>query len=562
MNANPLRRRHSLLALRAVPAAIGLTAVCARPADAQNYGSTPLGGRSGAMGGASVAAGHDSAAALLNPANLSLIHKDTLSLSANVYGFTGATSEDFYQLTDATRAALGDAESARLSLDASTLDIYPSALGYYTRFGEDGRFVTAMSFFDVARANYSFTGEPQLRFDDGAFRATSYTLHQQDAYYFGPSFAMAVSDAFAFGVSAFTVYQPLVSSKASKALRTAANNTTFFGSESEQFLTGSSTDLQFVAGARYALGDFSVGAAFGAPTIHMTGEFDEQSRLSTTEPGGVNAQPSRIRMERFTGDLSITQPMRASLGLSYGRPRSWSIALDGHVYFGSSSAVEFSGDRRVDEIEQFGVAAAGSVGETRQRSSATTINAALGGEIFLNDTSALRFGTFLDNSTNEIPGAPGFEDYGTIRENRLGATAGYGLDLGSVQSDFGVMAYLGSGDIVSQTLFDEELFKAKFGSYGVLFYVAGSMDIEKTRKQFADKLGPGAGSVADAAADPGALLDFGTVRPLGLAELDPGLAAYAGRPDLDPLTSQPIEVRNIQNPKYDRFFERGAKLRG
>ena len=530
---------------------------------AQNFQSVPLGGRSGAMGGAGAAFGRDAATPMMNPGNLVLLDKSTLSLSANVYGRSIATADRYFRLEPDIDARYGHPEKARLSLSSDVFDIFPSSLGYYKFFPDDDYpMVVSLSFFDAEHTHYSFSGAPQILFPDGAFRATGRALYQRDAYYFGPTYSVGLGPAFRIGISLFTIYQPLSSVRQAKSLRTAANNTVFSADEFEEFLNGSSTDFQGVLGGAFTASDFSLGLSLATPAFHITGSFDDELRESTTEPGGVETQPSLILIETFTGDLSLSRPVRFTLGAGYERKGSFAVAVDANVYLATADALSLSGDRRVDEIKQFGVSSSITKGSRESSDYAMVLDLSAGGEVSINDTSAVRFGVFFDRSAVDFPNPLETFNEFEVREDRIGGTLGYGISVGAFQSDFGVLGYLGSGEIISKELFGDAYFKAPLDTYGLLFFIAGSMDAESTRKKFADKLAPGAGAAAEAAVDPGALTDFGTVRPLSLGDLDPRLAKYAGRADLDALAVAPINLRQIDHPKYDRFFESGARFRG
>jgi hypothetical protein len=546
------------------PAVCGLLAALPTTAMAQNYTSTPFGGRSGSMGGASAALGTDASAPLLNPANLAGLDSDVLSLSANVYAFTGARAPDFFQLGPDAFEQFGAARVAGTSLSSSGFDVYPSSAAYFLRLGDDARPMTlALSLIDVNHTRYSFSGKPQVRFDDGAFRADTRFLYQTDAYYLGPSFAMQLAGGTRLGLSAFLVHQPLLTARQTTALRTTANNTQFEAEEATEYLDGASRDLQFVAGAQHRFGHLALGLSVALPSLHLGGQFERELKSQASRPGGVETEPSELLIRSYEGDLIIVRPTRFTAGVAYEVPQRWAIALDANVFLATSPGVRLDGTMRTDLIQQFGVADSVSKSRAELQDHALALDVALGGEFFLSDAAALRAGFFVDRSGADLPSELAPKDLLLFAEDRLGATAGVGFAAGAFQTDLGVMAFLGSGKIVSRRMLagEDALFRADLSTYGALFFVTGSMDLDSLKRRVADQLGAPV-DVLSVAADPGSVVDFGQEKTLTLGGVDPALAAFEGRAEMNGLVKSPVTYPELGQPRYDQFFLRAAQLRG
>ena len=170
-----------------VPFVLLLVLLMPVQAMAFNYDSIPLGTRSASMGGASTALGSDNAALYRNPANISLLNNDTLSLGVNVYGWSNVTVDDFFTLADGQEEELGVQKMARKGMKSSTFDVFPSSLAYFYHFSPGGmHMVVGGSFLSTRHIKYNFSGDPQILLNDGGYRASNRFLYEQDTQAFGP----------------------------------------------------------------------------------------------------------------------------------------------------------------------------------------------------------------------------------------------------------------------------------------------------------------------------------------------------------------------------------------
>ncbi len=403
----------------------------------------------------------------------------------------------------------------------------------------------------------------EIRFDDGAFRADTRFLYQTDAYYLGPSFAIQLAGGTRLGLSAFLVHQPLLTARQTTALRTTANNTQFEAEEATEYLDGSSRDLQFAVGAQHRFGHLALGVSMALPSLHLGGQFERELKSQASRPGGIETEPSELLIRSYEGDLLIVRPTRLTAGLGYEVPKRWAVALDVHIFLAASPGVRLDGELRTDLIQQYGVADSVSKSRLELQDHALALNVALGGEYFLGDAAALRAGVFVDRSGAELPSGLAPRDLLLFAEDRLGATAGVGFAAGAFQTDLGLMAYLGSGQIVSRRMIagEDALFRADLTTYGALFFVTGSMDLDSLERRVADQLGAPPDVLA-VAADPGAVSNFGQEKTLALSGVDPALAAFEGRAEFNGLIKSPVTYPELGRPRYDAFFLRAAQLRG
>ncbi len=530
---------------------------------ANNYETVPLGTRTMSMGGAATAFGHDSAAPFLNPANMVLMHHDMLSLSANVYGFRNATAKNYFRLNPEIQEELAIIDTARKDMGSKSLDIFPSAMNYFYHFGPKSYpMVVSFSFFTAVHENQSFLGQPQILFADGGFRTTSRYVNEQNSYYFGPSYAVGLGEHFRLGLSVFMLHQPISMTKQASTLYTSANNTTFYADESTEFIDGYSFDMQFILGFGFTHSGFSVGLGASSPSLHLDGDFTNQYKLDTTAPGGADTYPSEKIIENLTGDLIINKPIKVNLGLGYEMKKTFSIALDVNLYMPMNEAMRYEGDIRSDTIMQYGIADSQRYYINKKFKHDMIINAKLGVEVIIADIHALRFGAFSDFSPVHIPGTADLDytDLMTVKEDRFGGSLGYGFATDAFVADYGVAGYYGVGSIVGQQLFGDSYFKSDLTSYGFMFFLSASLDLEEIKRKIMGKV-PG-GQAAEMLMDPSSLLNFGEVKPLEITDISPRLAEYQHDPLVNTLIEQPMEYPQIGHEKYDAFFKRAAALEG
>ena len=298
---------------------------------------------------------------------------------------------------------------------------------------------------------------------------------------------MAFNENFRLGLTLYTLYQPLNVVKNVTSLYTSANNTVFTAEESTEFTNGSSWDMQATLGFAMNFSGFGLGLGIASPSFHLAGDFTNQYTLSTTAPGGSDTYPSQRVIRLTTGDMEINQPVRVNLGLAYEQPKSFTIAADVAMYLGMDQAISYTGKEREDSIVQYGIADSQRRDIDRSYKHSLVVNANLGAEIVIARMHAIRFGGFVDFSPMELPSAANLTlaDLMAFKEDRYGGSLGYGLITDVISADYGVQGYYGKGKIVTQKMFAETptLGTKDFNSYGVMFFLAASLDIEELKRK-------------------------------------------------------------------------------
>jgi hypothetical protein len=115
-------------------------------ARADGFESVPVGARTGALGGAGIARGWDSAMPTLNPAGIALVPGSVASLSAAVYGLQAISIPKFVSDEETfEHSMLGQLRPSKRSFSSSELSAFPSSLSYFLHLGGENPMVVALA---------------------------------------------------------------------------------------------------------------------------------------------------------------------------------------------------------------------------------------------------------------------------------------------------------------------------------------------------------------------------------------------------------------------------------
>ena len=276
-----------------VPFAALIAATQTTTATDGRYREYVVGERAGGMGGAAVATAADVDAIFYNPAGLSKSQGDSLSLSANLYGFERYT-------TEGSLAWGADARS-------STFVSVPSALGGVTRFSDEwvggfGVFTPKMEERHLVSASPERTGSTHLDYND-------------QTLWIGPAAAWTPAGSrFSFGAGVFAVYRDYSVSVSSFK----RNDYTISGAADLQMLGALAT-----FGVQADLGDgWSAGAAVQTPSVRVW----DDGKLSLNSSV---AYASGYDLDWYTTDVRADNyiPWQFSAGVGKSG-NDWSVELD------------------------------------------------------------------------------------------------------------------------------------------------------------------------------------------------------------------------------------------
>ncbi len=467
----------------------------ARSALAQaNYHSSPIGGRSGLMGGTGVALARDGAAPFLNPATILNIDDSGVAFSVNFYTAQWTTLSAFHQPGAVDVARYGALSLPDTSLSGSHADALPSTLCLFLTIGHwgdnapeadpvpghrVGRRKLAACLGTLERYNLSATAAGYSG-TSGALTANQATSVQQawQRVYVGPTYSQYVTDDLALGGSLDGVIttassqwdvDTLVHDGAAPSTASTYNTAT----------SGFSVDLAAQVGLMWHIDAAQVlGVSLTSPSVHLVGNTSTTAGLQ----GGDAAQ-----LATSTGQFSAPTPMRLAVGVgSVGRRVR--VEGDASLYV------------PVTYLEQANLqttqTVSGPKGTTSTSSPSTLevdgrplVDAAVGLETFLSSRLSLLTGASLDMSPlGPLPQRP---QIGTLEQTRMERAA---LSIG--------MGSYGDG---SELLFGTELsyawgqslafdpYEATPGltvvdqrTFGIMFIIAGSASISAFRRTLRD----------------------------------------------------------------------------
>ncbi len=462
-------------------------------ARAQNPRDVPLGGRTATMGGAATAAGNDSAMPYLNPAGMAGIPGDVFAVSASVYSYTRRTVPDPFlpRGIASVFGPLGDGRSDFSSTDSHEL---PSSVMYFHHLTPPGAFHHVLGVSLVVPTLQRFeviaNGSARLPAVNGNVVENigiSRTLTQT---YFGPSYALGIDDRVRLGLSAYLIY--------TQASLTTSTNAAIGASGIQGRLTDSAVSsleaLGFVpiVGVQVRLGDdVWIGAGGAPPGFFLSGSL-EGSTSSQSIVGDSQSATIRDSVSQLRGGDDERTPARLNAGIALQHASSFALAADAHYYFPQAAVRKIGGSETVQESQTDDVPRFFTRPLENLSDSIGAFDISLGAELFVTPEVALRAGVFTDNATSpRIPEQPAPETVYQARYDRVGATLGLGLVLGSFDSTFGIVGTSASGDFVigdsaSDAAFAASRFIAIRGAsteQTVTFVVSGAVTSEQAKQQ-------------------------------------------------------------------------------
>lgn len=286
-------------------------------ANEANYQQYVVGERAAGMGGAAVAFGLAADAAYYNPAGLGWVDRNSLSLSANLYGFQRYQSDDSIFLDE--------------DFKTSSFVTIPSAMSSVFRL--DDRTTLALSAFVPSR--YSFS-------DLIAFPKVNhyYNLSREDqSLWIGPALGHGLSTNLSVGASIYGVYRTL-----------SAMESLTYGDMKIAY----SKDLKFwsfgmlaMLGAQYRPdANWRFGLSVQTPTVSVSGSGKYQSTMVTSE------HIDNVYMDDLKADSRV--PGKISAGLGWEKPRNYAIGLDVSYHFPTSfkmlEGTDYDGQDRAMEM--------------------------------------------------------------------------------------------------------------------------------------------------------------------------------------------------------------------
>ncbi len=376
-------------------------------ANEANYQHYQLGDRAAGMGGGISAMADGIDACFYNPAGLSRTKNNTLSLSANLYGFQQYTADD----------AMFPGES----FETDSFHSVPSTAGGIFRLGTN--WVASFSAFIPKKGSY---------FETIAFpEATHYYNLSMDfqTMWLGPSVGWQVNDRLSLGLSVFGVYdtynnqQSLVweDYKQAYALGIRYNSLSTLG----------------VLGLQYRLDEaWSVGFVFQTPTANISSDGEWLEDV-------VNAE-DRDSQVFYADKLEAENlmPAKFTLGISREIPGVWAVGAD-ISYHLSRNYIRIKGQgEQGEELEV-----------PLERDAVLDLN--VGGEYIVVGRYPLRAGFFTSHSS--APDMDAEQSHFPAKINLYGLTCSVGTLTKNTAVSLGVNYIFGKGNDYGWAFEEDEI---------------------------------------------------------------------------------------------------------
>lgn len=276
-------------------------AVCCAGAVANeaNHQQYVVGERAAGMGGAACALGQDVDAAYYNPAGLGWVERNSLSLSANLYGFQRYQSEDSIYIEE--------------DFKTSSFVTIPSAMSSVFRLDDK----TTLSLSAFVPRRYSLS-------DLIAFPAVNhfYNVSREDqTLWVGPAAGHALSTNLSVGASVYGVYRTFstLESLTYGDMRVAYSRD----------LNYWSLGMLAMLGAQYRPdGNWRLGASVQSPTVSMAGRGKYQSTVVYDET------IDHIYMDELDADSRL--PGKITAGIAWEKEKVFAAGVDVTYHFPTS----------------------------------------------------------------------------------------------------------------------------------------------------------------------------------------------------------------------------------
>ena len=349
--------KHRIVRISAAAAlAAGFLATAAQAADGR-YRDFVIGDRASGMGGAGIAIARSVDAVYYNPAGLTESKHDSLSLSANLYGF-----ESFRQ-----RNALYPGEDA----SSSSFVTIPTAVGGVRRFSDEwvcgfGVFTpdNDKSDFIVSKANGTHL----------------YTLNSTDqTLWFGPAVGWRPSgdSPFSLGAAVFGVYRSM---QLSQSIYHSENGQMTHAYDMDDF------GVMGTLGAQYRFGDgWKAGATVQSPNLHLYGD----GRRSVS----AYLSDEDTQAGVYSDDLDTDNRQALQLGLGVGRSVAGQYAFDFDVTYHPSTSYDLMD---WDFGDLYG-------NDSARVEMNDVVDFSLGGEYYVAENWPVRAGVYTAFSATDVP---------------------------------------------------------------------------------------------------------------------------------------------------------------
>ncbi len=466
-----------------------VTAVTLLPGSDAGARRMLLGGRSAAMGMATVATGADGAMPLLNPAGLARTAVDTLSLSGDLYIHQQQTYRQWF-LPGGVRPELGTIRSTDPDASSASFDGMPTTASYlaHLRGGREGErhVVFGVSLFVPESHRLNTVESFDFLSEGGTFnmsgRDTFTRVDSRDLFLGGPSFAIGLG-RFNLGAALFYSFYRQSKTSGLKGIKSIGGGMDFSSQDVVGTIAARAHGLLGVVGAQAELGPVAIGLSAQAPTLHLAGSFESESKDSLALSGATGLA---ITQATGSGDFTYRNPLTLRLGVAATIRSRLTIEADASLEVGATAAVKASGSERRIRAAQLEPVKSSVVPFESERSLRTVVNGALGVELRLSDRYTARLGFFTDlDRSAAVPESVTALDNGVENVSHLGWLLGLGRQGEAGTTDVGVGVSYGFGHAVILNPFApsdvDAATKIAVRAFSVMFVLEGTLRLERLK---------------------------------------------------------------------------------
>ena len=450
----------------------------------------PLGGRTAGMGGAGIAFGSDSAMPYINPAGITRVPGNVLSLSLSVYNQAKYTVMDYYLPgdVDTTTPSFGSEYNYDQEyLVSSGFVGFPGSLCYFMHLGG------GVAHFSIIVPRYerqAFEGDLRLTYTNtgfggsAEFKISDSIIFQRTEYYIGPGYGVRMGNL-RLGASAFILYRSILNSVDNTSLTTSElyGPAYYVTGNNSGYGEGNSFSFVTILGMQYEMSSsLSLGMSLALPAMHLYGTYKNSFRGQQSSPDqfGVN---DVLDIQRGEGEIAYRKPMKLRAGLGYEKPKKWSFALDMEYIFKKNNTVTGDVTYKIWEYENEIPLNYYEEDVDSENGTDSALNLYLGVEYYLNPAWVLRAGLFMMPSTTEELDTESPNDILTFKIDRYGVSLGLGNITGDTETSYGLLFIYGAGETVADDAFSDlsipEYTTVYVNHYMIAFFVSGSVDFSE-----------------------------------------------------------------------------------
>ena len=381
-----------------VAGAVLILAAAGVRANEANYQHYILGDRAAGMGGAACASASGVEAVYYNPAGLAATPRDSVSLSANLYGIQEYSAENAFMPGE--------------DFQSRTFQSIPSSVGGTKRAAAD--WVLGFGVFVPFRNTI---------FDGATYAADQhyYSVAINDQTMLaGPAVGWQVNPRLALGCAVLGLYQSYDSLM-----------NFYWGDAAVAYtrdMSYSNFGLIGALGAQFQVNDrLRLGATLTSPCQGILGK----GQVTDNAVGGDEAGGSRGEVADYQDlDAENGMPGAIRIGVAWGPERKWQLAADATYHF-SRTFKPLSG--RTPEGEPVAI----------EQHCREVLDFSLGGEHYLRGKYPVRAGFFTSRSAAPDPVADNTDEAGQI--DLYGLTATVGVEMKNAASNIGLNYLWGPG---------------------------------------------------------------------------------------------------------------------